>query len=129
MSDPVEKMDDDRLKALLSQEISSSLTYDKTELAQKRAKNLEYLRGEMNDTPAMAGRSSVVSMDVADTIGWMLPDRILHQQPELRQALASKLNVSAAVKRLTLALRSRSQRSTRRSIPPAGFPRRIPCNP
>lgn len=68
-----EKMDDDRLKALLSQEISSSLTYDKTELAQKRARNLEYLRGEMNDTPAMAGRSSVVSMDVADTIGWMLP--------------------------------------------------------
>lgn len=68
-----EKLDDDRLKALLSQEISSSLTYDKTELAQKRARNLEYLRGEMNDTPAMTGRSSVVSMDVADTIGWMLP--------------------------------------------------------
>jgi hypothetical protein len=66
-------MDDDRLKALLSQEISSSLTYDKTELAAKRAKNLEYLRGEMNDTPAATGRSSVVSMDVADTIGWMLP--------------------------------------------------------
>jgi hypothetical protein len=84
-------MDDDRLKALLSQEISSSLTYDKTELAQKRAKNLEYLRGEMNDTPAMAGRSSVVSMDVADTIGWMLPgiirvftasDRIALYEPE-----------------------------------------------
>lgn len=68
-----EKMDDDRLKALLSQEISSSLTYDKTELAQKRARNLEYLRGEMNDTPAAPNRSSVVSMDVADTIGWMLP--------------------------------------------------------
>ena len=86
-----EKMDDDRLKALLSQEISSSLTYDKTELAQKRARNLEYLRGEMNDTPAMAGRSSVVSMDVADTIGWMLPgiirvftasDRIAIYEPE-----------------------------------------------
>ncbi len=86
-----EKMDDDRLKALLSQEISSSLTYDKTELAAKRAKNLEYLRGEMNDTPAMTGRSSVVSMDVADTIGWMLPgiirvftasDRIAIYEPE-----------------------------------------------
>jgi hypothetical protein len=86
-----EKMDDDRLKALLSQEISSSLTYDKTELAAKRSKNLEYLRGEMNDTPAMAGRSSVVSMDVADTIGWMLPgiirvftasDRIAIYEPE-----------------------------------------------
>jgi hypothetical protein len=68
-----ERMDDDRLKALLSQEISSALTYDSTELSQKRAKALEYYRGEMNDTPAMTGRSSVVSKDVADTIGWMLP--------------------------------------------------------
>lgn len=68
-----EKMDDDRLKALLSQEISSALTYDDTELSHKRARALEYYRGEMSDTPAMTGRSSVVSMDVADTIGWMLP--------------------------------------------------------
>jgi hypothetical protein len=68
-----EKLNDDRLKALLSQEISASLTHDQTELAQKRARNMEYLRGEMADTPAMTGRSSVVSMDVADTIGWMLP--------------------------------------------------------
>jgi hypothetical protein len=66
-------MDDDRLKALLSEEISSALTYDDTELSQKRSKALEYYRGEMSDTPAMTGRSSVVSMDVADTIGWMLP--------------------------------------------------------
>lgn len=73
MSDPVEEMDDDRLKALLSQEISSSLTHDKTELAERRARNLEYLQGVMADTPAAPGRSSVVSMDVADTIGWMLP--------------------------------------------------------
>ena len=73
MSNPVEEMDDDRLKALLSQEISSSLTHDKTELAERRARNLEYLQGVMADTPAAPGRSSVVSMDVADTIGWMLP--------------------------------------------------------
>jgi len=66
-------MDDDRLKALLSQEISSALAYDDTELSQKRAQALEYYRGEMSDTPAMTGRSSVVSKDVADTIGWMLP--------------------------------------------------------
>jgi hypothetical protein len=66
-------MDDERLKALLSEEISSALTYDDTELSQKRSKALEYYRGEMTDTPAMTGRSSVVSMDVADTIGWMLP--------------------------------------------------------
>lgn len=86
-----EKMDDDRLKALLSQEISSALTYDDTELSQKRAKALEYYRGTMSDTPAMQGRSSVVSMDVADTIGWMLPgiirvftasDRMAIYEPE-----------------------------------------------
>lgn len=68
-----EKMDDDRLKALLSEEIRSSQAYDDTEIAQRNAKNLEYLRGEMTDTPSMPGRSSVVSKDVADTIGWMLP--------------------------------------------------------
>ena len=68
-----EKMDDDRLKALLSQEISSAANYDDTELSAKRAKAMEYFRGEMTDTPAMPGRSSVVSKDVADTIGWMLP--------------------------------------------------------
>jgi hypothetical protein len=84
-------MDDDRLKALLSQEIHSALTYDDTELSQKRAKSLEYYRGIMTDTPAMVGRSSVVSMDVADTIGWMLPgiirvftasDRMAIYEPE-----------------------------------------------
>jgi hypothetical protein len=84
-------MDDDRLKGLLSQEISASLTYDQTELSQKRTRALEYLRGEMTDTPAMAGRSSVVSKDVADTIGWMLPgiirvftasDRMAIYEPE-----------------------------------------------
>jgi hypothetical protein len=84
-------MDDDRLKALLSQEITSALTYDDTELSQKRSRALEYYRGEMNDTPAMSGRSSVVSKDVADTIGWMLPgiirvftasDRMAIYEPE-----------------------------------------------
>jgi hypothetical protein len=87
-------MDDDRLKTLLSQEISSALTYDDTELSQKRAKALEYYRGTMSDTPAMTGRSSVVSMDVADTIGWMLPgiirvftasDRMAIYEPEKPQ--------------------------------------------
>jgi hypothetical protein len=68
-----EEFDDDKLKALLSNEIRSALTYDDTELSAKRAKAMEYYRGEMSDTPAMSGRSSVVSRDIADTIGWMLP--------------------------------------------------------
>lgn len=86
-----EKLDDDSLKALLSQEISSALTYDNTELSEKRSKALEYYRGDMKDTPAATGRSSVVSKDVADTIGWMLPgiirvftasDRMAIYEPE-----------------------------------------------
>jgi hypothetical protein len=84
-------LDDDKLKSLLSQEIRSALTYDDTELATKRARAMEYFRGEMNDTPSMPGRSSVVSKDVADTIGWMLPgiirvftasDRMAIYEPE-----------------------------------------------
>jgi hypothetical protein len=68
-----EKMDEDELKALLSNEIRSAVTYDDTELSGKRARAMEYFRGVMSDTPSMTGRSSVVSKDVADTIGWMLP--------------------------------------------------------
>jgi hypothetical protein len=84
-------MDDERLKALLSQEISASLTYSDTELAQKNAKALEYFRGEMRDTPSADGRSSAVSKDVSDVIGWMLPgiirvftasDRMAIYEPE-----------------------------------------------
>lgn len=68
-----EKLDDDGLKALLSNEIKSAVAYDNTELSAKRARAMEYFKGVMRDTPSMTGRSSVVSKDVADTIGWMLP--------------------------------------------------------
>ena len=68
-----EKLDGEELKALLSNEIRSAVTYDDTELSGKRARAMEYFRGVMSDTPSMPGRSSVVSKDVADTIGWMLP--------------------------------------------------------
>lgn len=68
-----EKLDDDGLKALLSNEIRSAATYDDTELSAKRSRAMEYYKGTMSDTPSMSGRSSVVSSDVADTIGWMLP--------------------------------------------------------
>lgn len=68
-----ERLDEQALKALLSQEIASAKHYDDEELSDKRARAMEYYRGEMTDTPAAKGRSSVVSRDVADTIGWMLP--------------------------------------------------------
>lgn len=67
------KIDEGELKALLSNEISAAINYDKTELSRKRATAMEYYRGEMNDTPSAPNRSSVTSRDVADTIGWILP--------------------------------------------------------
>ena len=67
------KLDEDSLKALLSAEIRSAIAYDDSELSSRRARAMEYYRGEMNDTPSMSGRSSVTSRDIADTIGWMLP--------------------------------------------------------
>lgn len=68
-----EKLDEESLKALLSDEIRQSITYDQTELRQKRVRAMEYYRGEMNDTPSLPGRSSVVSRDMADVVSWMLP--------------------------------------------------------
>lgn len=68
-----DRLDENELKALLAAEIRSAIIYDDSELSQKRARAMRYYDGDMADTPANEGRSSVVSRDVADTIGWMLP--------------------------------------------------------
>jgi len=67
------QLTDDEIGAIVAQEIASSLAYDKTELSRKRAQAIEYMRGEMKEWPAEAGRSSVVSRDTSDTISWILP--------------------------------------------------------
>lgn len=68
------KIDETELKALLSSEISAARLYDTSELSEKRARAMEYYRGDMGtDLPAPPGRSQVVSRDVADTMGWMIP--------------------------------------------------------
>lgn len=64
---------DDDIKKLLVREIRASKSTTDTELADKRRRALEYFNGEMKDTPAETGRSSVVSRDLADTVGWMVP--------------------------------------------------------
>lgn len=67
-------MTDDEIKGLLQREIKSARSNDDTELAKNRRDALRYYHGDMQeDMPAEAGRSSVVSRDVADTVGWMLP--------------------------------------------------------
>lgn len=63
----------DEIKAILDHEIRSAIDYDAVDLSDKRARALDYYFGDMADTPPTANRSSVVSKDVKDVIGWMLP--------------------------------------------------------
>lgn len=66
-------MSDSELVALLDGQITDAISYDNSDLSSKRALALEYREGIMRDVPAEEGKSSVVSRDVADTIGWIAP--------------------------------------------------------
>ena len=68
-SKPVDK---DKIKAIISNQLALSEDED-SQYAEKRTQALEYIQSEMKDVPAEKGRSSVVSRDVADTIGWIMP--------------------------------------------------------
>ncbi|HEX2725836.1 MAG TPA: hypothetical protein VHN20_08465, partial [Beijerinckiaceae bacterium] len=90
MASRPEKMDDDKLRALIEGEIADSVDFNDSELASHREKALEYYEGTMSDVPPEAGKSSVVSHDIAETIGWMMPgmmrvflasDRIVIYEP------------------------------------------------
>lgn len=72
MVDRPERKDEIDLKGIIAREIASAET-DNSERAKRQADALRYYQGEMPDVPAEAGRSSVVSRDLADTMGWMLP--------------------------------------------------------
>lgn len=72
MAEPTEKKDEIDLKGIIAREIASAET-DNTERAKRQADALNYYQGTMPDVPSEAGRSSVVSRDLADTMGWMLP--------------------------------------------------------
>lgn len=67
-----DKMGEAELKALVSREISLAQT-DRATSSKKQTKALEYYQGKMKDIVAETGRSSAVSRDLADTMGWMLP--------------------------------------------------------
>lgn len=60
------------LKALIQREISAAED-DSTERSKRQSDALDYYQGTMSDLLAETGRSSVVSRDLADTMGWMLP--------------------------------------------------------
>lgn len=67
------KMDDSELSGLLDGQIADAVSYEESELAAQREKALKYYEGVMDDLPAEKGKSSVVSRDVADTLGWVMP--------------------------------------------------------
>ena len=84
------RMSDGELTALIEREIADAVDYEDSELAAHRAKALEYYEGAMADVPPERGKSSVVSHDIAETIGWMMPgmmrvflgsDRIVIYEP------------------------------------------------
>jgi hypothetical protein len=61
------------LDAIIANEIRTSLSFDHTELSEKRALALAYMRGEMPDLPPRPNGSTQTSRDVADTISKVLP--------------------------------------------------------
>jgi hypothetical protein len=67
-------LSDTELEAILSTQIALAKDHDKNEREHSRSKALDYFLGNMDKyVPPEPNRSKVVSRDVADTIGWMLP--------------------------------------------------------
>lgn len=66
----------DQVERLITQEYTQSqdYMYGNDMIAAERDRNYDYYRGIMNDLPAPPGRSRVVSFDVANYIGMMLPN-------------------------------------------------------
>jgi hypothetical protein len=70
-------MTDDELLQVVAEERQKSVGFDHDEeLRDARDKALNYSKGVMPDLPAMEGRSSAVSTDVADAIETIMPDLV-----------------------------------------------------
>lgn len=69
-----DKLSDEQLGAIVARQIELAKGHDKNTRATPRAKALDYFFGNMDAyVPPEPNRSKVVSRDVADTMGWMLP--------------------------------------------------------
>jgi hypothetical protein len=66
----------DTLKGMVQKAIKSSESTSSSEVAIERQKAIEYFNGVMNDLRSEKGRSSVMSMDVDDTLSWMTPQLV-----------------------------------------------------
>jgi hypothetical protein len=64
---------DDEIKKLVQREIEAAESNDDSELSEFRTKALEYFEGKLNDLKPPPGRSMVVSKDLSDAVGWIMP--------------------------------------------------------
>ncbi len=65
---------DDQLEAIVARQIDLAKAHDRNERESSRSKALDYYLGNVDKwIPPEANKSRVVSRDVADTIGWILP--------------------------------------------------------
>jgi len=68
---------DTQLSAIISAQLRLARDHDRAELAGTRSKAIDYYFGRMDAyVPPEPNRSKVVSRDVADTIGWMMPQLV-----------------------------------------------------
>lgn len=67
------KMSDDDLARIIDGQIADALTYSQSDRAGHREDALRYFEGEIRELPAIEGRSKVVSCDVSDLHGLILP--------------------------------------------------------
>lgn len=74
MAQRTKAMSERELVAQLDGQIADARAYAGSELSEHRERALKYYDGDMSqDLPEKVGKSRVVSQDVADTIGWILP--------------------------------------------------------
>lgn len=66
-------LSDDQISAIVARELRLANGSERSEVSEQRTLALEYFEGEMNDYAPEPNHSSVVSKDVNDAIGWILP--------------------------------------------------------
>src|SRR4051812_39138862 len=81
------------LAALVQGQVDDARRYVDEELSADRETALEFVRGEV-DLKAEAGKSQVVSRDLSDVLGWIMPsllrqflgsDRVVLYEPRKRE--------------------------------------------
>lgn len=73
MADKDAEVENSELSAIIGSELRQAQNYDSEQLNGRRTLAIEYMRGEMKDTPARPNGSQQTSRDFSDTVHWILP--------------------------------------------------------